>query len=245
MKIASKIFYRSFLLQAVWNYERMQNIGFLYTIYPKLKELYSDNISMFKDACKRHITYFNTHPYMSLFIFGYVVQQEERIKDGNIEAIEEMNRFKLQMAGPLAAMGDKLFWSTWRPLMGLFGVFLFYAGLTPKMLIPIVFILAYNIPIYFHKRRSLVLALKGGSVLSDSIKNMHNNFFLNMIPVLGLTLIAAVILIVFFTEGLGRGILFVLFAALTIFLRKCCNLSATKMLYLISAIVIIGSLIIK
>ncbi|WP_194249989.1 PTS system mannose/fructose/sorbose family transporter subunit IID, partial [Streptococcus pneumoniae] len=35
-----KVFKRSFMYGSSWNYERMQNLGFLYTILPVLKKLY-------------------------------------------------------------------------------------------------------------------------------------------------------------------------------------------------------------
>ncbi|MEW6042584.1 MAG: PTS system mannose/fructose/sorbose family transporter subunit IID, partial [Elusimicrobiota bacterium] len=36
------MFFRSFLLQSVWNFERMQNVGFLFTVLPSLKKIYPD-----------------------------------------------------------------------------------------------------------------------------------------------------------------------------------------------------------
>ncbi|WP_220515000.1 PTS system mannose/fructose/sorbose family transporter subunit IID, partial [Streptococcus pneumoniae] len=40
-----KVFKRSFMYGSSWNYERMQNLGFLYTILPVLKKLYPDKDS--------------------------------------------------------------------------------------------------------------------------------------------------------------------------------------------------------
>lgn len=41
-KTINKVFWRSFMYGASWNYERMQNLGFLYTILPTLKKIYKD-----------------------------------------------------------------------------------------------------------------------------------------------------------------------------------------------------------
>ena len=40
--IKNFIFLRTFFLQALWNFERLQNIGFLYILYPVFKSLYKD-----------------------------------------------------------------------------------------------------------------------------------------------------------------------------------------------------------
>ncbi|MGA2090005.1 MAG: PTS system mannose/fructose/sorbose family transporter subunit IID, partial [Endomicrobiales bacterium] len=44
MKILTlySVFLRSFALQAVWNFERMQNVGFAYALMPVLNVLYPD-----------------------------------------------------------------------------------------------------------------------------------------------------------------------------------------------------------
>lgn len=52
-----KVFKRSFMYGSSWNYERMQNLGFLYTILPVLKKLYPDKDSA-SPAMKRHLEFF-------------------------------------------------------------------------------------------------------------------------------------------------------------------------------------------
>lgn len=51
-----KVFKRSFMYGSSWNYERMQNLGFLYTILPVLKKLYPDKDSA-SPAMKRHLEF--------------------------------------------------------------------------------------------------------------------------------------------------------------------------------------------
>ena len=68
MKMNKKnIFLRTFFLQALWNFERLQNVGFLYILYPVLKKLYPDKEKR-KEALLRHIGFFNTNPYMVTII---------------------------------------------------------------------------------------------------------------------------------------------------------------------------------
>ena len=58
-----RIFLRSFLVQASWNFERLQNLGFFYLLSPGLRSIYGDSLP--SDVCERHSAYFNTHPYFS------------------------------------------------------------------------------------------------------------------------------------------------------------------------------------
>ena len=67
---------RSQFLQGSWNYERMQNGGWAYSLIPALKKLYpnKDDASA---ALKRHLEFFNTHPYIAAPILGVTLALEE------------------------------------------------------------------------------------------------------------------------------------------------------------------------
>ena len=54
--------WRSTFLQGSWNYERMQNGGWAYSMIPALKKLYTTKEDR-AAALKRHLEFFNTHPY--------------------------------------------------------------------------------------------------------------------------------------------------------------------------------------
>ena len=51
------VFWRSFPLQASFNYERMQNVGFCYSLLPVLKRLYPEKKEA-SEALKRHLSFF-------------------------------------------------------------------------------------------------------------------------------------------------------------------------------------------
>jgi len=67
---------RTFLLQAVWNFERMQNVGWAWCMLPVLNRLYPDPKER-AQAAKRHLEYFNTHPYLAGVILGCAARVEE------------------------------------------------------------------------------------------------------------------------------------------------------------------------
>ena len=99
-----QVFLRSFLIQGVWNFEGMQNIGFAFSLAPALR-------GRGKESLARHLGFFNSHPYMASPIIGAVIRMEEEGRGrGEIESL------KKALMGPYGAVGDSFFWGTWRPL---------------------------------------------------------------------------------------------------------------------------------
>ena len=116
-----KVMFRLFLLEASWNFEKLQNIGFAYTILPIAKRLYADFEGR-KEFMKRHLKFFNTHPAMASFITGVVINLEEKMKLGEEIKPDDIENIKNSMMGPLAAIGDNFFWEYLRPFTALVGV---------------------------------------------------------------------------------------------------------------------------
>ena len=81
-KDLKKVFWRSIPMEHSWNYERMDNVGYAWALYPVLKKLYPDEKDLAK-AMKRHLTLYNMTPYICTFPMGISVATEElsRIKD--------------------------------------------------------------------------------------------------------------------------------------------------------------------
>lgn len=115
-----RVFYRSLFIQAGFNSAGLQSLGLLYALYPALKELYPDPHQQ-QEAAKRHLSAFNTHPYVAAAIIGGVLFHERRIVDGE-EDPEQVNQFKRALMGPLAAMGDGFFWLSLKPACGALAV---------------------------------------------------------------------------------------------------------------------------
>ena len=113
-----RVFLRSLFLQASWNPKGMQNLGLAYALYPALEVLYPDPEKR-GEAVQRHLTFFNTHPYVAAAIVGGVLYHEERISKGE-EDPSRVNDFKRALMGPLAALGDGFFWLSLKPAVGAF-----------------------------------------------------------------------------------------------------------------------------
>jgi PTS system mannose-specific IID component len=115
----ARVFFRSLFLQATWNRRGMQNLGFAYAIEPALRALYPDRERL-EEALRRHLGFFNCHPYMAAAILGGAINHEERVAAG-VEPPESPQNYKQTLQGPLAAIGDGFFWTALRPFFGALG----------------------------------------------------------------------------------------------------------------------------
>jgi len=115
----ARVFWRSLFLQAAWNRRGMQNLGFAYAIDPALRALYGDPV-LREEALRRHLGFFNCHPYMAAAILGGAIHHEERVAAG-LEPSQASLRYKQTLQGPLAAIGDGFFWTALRPFFGALG----------------------------------------------------------------------------------------------------------------------------
>jgi PTS system mannose-specific IID component len=131
---------RSFLHQASWNFERMQNLGLLYQLLPGLRNLYGGAPPA--AVLQRYTGYFNTHPYLAPWVAGTVLRLEERQAAGEVPAVDAM-AFRQMVMAPYAAIGDALFWGGLRPLAAVVGLFLAVQGVTWA---PLALLVLYNVP---------------------------------------------------------------------------------------------------
>ncbi len=115
-----RCFFRSLFLQAGFSSEGMQSLGLVYALSPALHVLYPDPQRR-QAAFTRHLTPFNTHPYVAAAIVGGILFHEQRVARGE-EAPEHVERFKSLLMGPLAALGDGFFWLSLRPAVGALSV---------------------------------------------------------------------------------------------------------------------------
>lgn len=126
--------YRWLLLgEASWNYEKMQALGYCYSILPVLKKLYSGD--ELKKALDTHMQFFNCNQEVTELILGINIAMEEK---GGVESLEAVSSIKTGLMGPLAGIGDTLFGviantiffsiGSYMALQGNpFGVFLYWA----------------------------------------------------------------------------------------------------------------------
>ena len=135
-----KVWWRSQFLQGSWNYERMQNLGWAYSLIPAIKKLYTNKEDQ-AAALERHLEFFNTHPYVAAPIMGVTLALEEERANGVEIDDAAIQGVKIGMMGPLAGIGDPVFWFTVRPILGALGASLAASG---NLVGPLLFFFGWN-----------------------------------------------------------------------------------------------------
>ena len=135
-----KFWWRSTFLQGSWNYERMQNLGWAYSLIPAIKRLYTKKEDQ-AAALERHLEFFNTHPYVAAPILGVTLALEEEKANGASIDDAAIQGVKIGMMGPLAGIGDPVFWFTVRPILGALGASLAASG---NIIGPLLFFVLWN-----------------------------------------------------------------------------------------------------
>ena len=134
-------FIRSNLLQGSWNFERMQALGYCFGIVPAIRRLYPEGSQERKDAIKRHLEFYNTQPFVTAPILGVNLAMEEQRANGAPIDDAAINGVKVGLMGPLAGVGDPIFWGTARPVFAALGAGIAQSG---SLLGPILFFVLFN-----------------------------------------------------------------------------------------------------
>lgn len=111
-KDITKLGFRSILLQASFNYQRMQAGGWLYAQLPFLKKIFKDDKKGLSEAMKDNLEFINTSPPIVSLLMGLLLSLEE-----NKESRSTIRGLKLALFGPLAGIGDAIFWFTLLPVI--------------------------------------------------------------------------------------------------------------------------------
>lgn len=185
-KLIRKMFFRSFTIFAPFSFAKHGASGFCYSLMPFINQYYKKAQDK-KDALTRHIVWFNTTQNVSTFIMGLSASMEkENSLKPDFDA-SSINAVKSSLMGPLAGIGDSIFWGVLRVVAAGIALSLAQEG---SFLAPIVFLLVYNIPSiacrYF-------LALIGFSLGAKYIEELYASGLINILTkaacILGLIMV--------------------------------------------------------
>jgi fructoselysine/glucoselysine PTS system EIID component len=221
-KISVSILIRSLFLQALWNFERLQNVGFAFVMMPVFKELYPDKDKRIQ-VIIRHIEFFNTNPYMISIVMGLVGCMEQQLVESHNTSEKNISSLKMNIAGPLAAIGDKLFWATWRPFSALLAIgltFIIYDKQSMKIgLLPVVFfVVFYNLFLLPFRYWSFWLACKYSEMIVKIVATFDFKHIIDIIRYAALIFLALIIMLYFilYAASLKMVLLF-----LFVFIMSC------------------------
>ena len=119
-KTLNKMVWMSTMLQASFNYERMQSSGWLWAMLPGLQKVHTNKDDL-AASMTHNMDFINTHPYLVTFVMGIVLSMEQQKMD-----IQTIRSVRISTAAPLGGIGDALFWYTLIPIT---------AGMTANMAI--------------------------------------------------------------------------------------------------------------
>ena len=170
------MFFRSLLIQAVWNFKSLLSIGLCFTIVPVARRL-SKNEQEMSDFLKRHLYFFNAHPFFASYALGAIARlEEDRVLLGqDAVSAEQIEKFKNALIGPLGAVGDQYFWAVIKPasiLIGFAGVTIFDAWQL-KLTSLLFMLILYNIPHMIIRIRGLLLGYRHGFQVYRFIQMEH------------------------------------------------------------------------
>lgn len=135
------VFWRSFTINASFNYERQMSQGFVYSMIPALKKLYPAKEDL-AQSLTRHGEFFNVTPMVAPLVMGITAAMEEENSKSDDFDINSVNSVKAALMGPLSGIGDSIFWGTLRPLAAGIACSLALAG---NAFAPILFLLLFNV----------------------------------------------------------------------------------------------------
>lgn len=181
--------WRSTFIQGSWNYERMQNGGFAFSMIPAIKKLYPNKEDR-SLALKRHLEFFNTHPYIASPILGVTLALEEERANGSDVDDVAIQGVKVGMMGPLAGIGDPVFWFTVRPMLGALGASLAMGG---NILGPILFFVLWNLIRWGFMWYTQEFGYRAGSAITDDLTGGLLQDITKGASILGMFVLAALV----------------------------------------------------
>ncbi|TWD94541.1 PTS system D-fructose-specific IID component (F6P-forming, Man family) [Neobacillus bataviensis] len=162
------MFIRSNFLLGSFNFERVQAMGYCFVMIPAIKKLYGPGAER-NEALKRHLEWFNTHPWLTAPIFGVTAAMEEQMANNKGIDAKAISGMKIGLMGPLAGVGDPIFWGTLRPVLAALGASLALGG---NLAGPLLFFILINAIRLSTKYYGLKYGyVKGIEILKDMVGN--------------------------------------------------------------------------
>lgn len=179
-----QVFWRWFFFNACgWNYEKMQGLGYYFSMLPMIRRQTKKEDQ--DKLAKTEIQFFNTNNTMAPIILGVdcAVQDEK-----GAEAADTIAAVKTGMMGPLAGIGDTLFYVIPSTIIGSIAAYMALEGNPTGLILWICF----GILRLICMRNFFSLGYKEGMKIVGELGNRMKKIT-NAANVLGLTVIGALI----------------------------------------------------
>lgn len=185
-----KIFLRSLSIQSSWNFSRMQNVGFAFSLIPLIRKM-GVNRQRTAGILTRHISLFNSHPYLTGPIIGSVTRLEE--ESCEVADCPEAARLKNTLMAPYAALGVPFFWGALRPSFVIAGII---TALEGSLLAPLFFMFLYNCVHVWVRCKGFIEGYRDGKGAIEFLRGINMPQKTRMIKWVSLVLLALLAAIV-------------------------------------------------
>lgn len=182
-KDITKLAFRTALLQSSFNYERMQGGGWTYAMLPFLEKIHKDDKEKLSESMHDNLEFINTNCTIVGFLMGLVLSLEENNEDRSL-----IKGLRVALFGPLAGIGDAIFWFTILPIVA--GICASFAN-QGSILGPIIFFIVY-VGIFLSRILWTRLGYGLGVKAIDKIKE-NSKAISKAATILGVTVIGALI----------------------------------------------------
>ncbi|MCY3032185.1 PTS system mannose/fructose/sorbose family transporter subunit IID [Aerococcus urinae] len=184
-----KMFIRANVYNGAFNFERGQNLGVAYVMNPVIDKLYKDKDKKI-EALQRHLEWYNNHPWLSGIVFGITAAKEEKkAQSDNLEG-SSIIAMKIGLMGPLAGIGDPLFWGTLRPVLASIGASLAMVG---NIFGPILFFVGINIIRLATIHYGMEFGYARGADIVDDLTGSQINKITEAAQIVGLFVMGALV----------------------------------------------------
>ena len=185
-----RMYWRSTFLLGSFNFERMQAMGFCYTLMPAIRKVYRGDKAAEAAALKRHLEFYNTHPWVSSVVFGVTAAMEEQKAKGEEISEETITSVKVGLMGPLAGVGDPIFWGTARPVLAALGASL---ALNGSIVGPLLFFVGINLLRVLTRWYGLKFGYERGTEMVTEVGGGQLKKITQMAAIMGLFVMGALV----------------------------------------------------
>lgn len=185
-----RMYWRSTFLLGSFNFERMQAMGFCYTLMPAIRKVYRGDKAAEAAALKRHLEFYNTQPWVSSVVFGVTAAMEEQKAKGEEITEETITSVKVGLMGPLAGVGDPIFWGTARPVLAALGASLAVNG---SIVGPLLFFIGINVLRVLTRWYGLKFGYERGTEMVSEVGGGQLKKITQMAAIMGLFVMGALV----------------------------------------------------
>ena len=188
-----QLYFRSWPYGLLFCYSRLCGNAFEYALYPFINWLYPKVEDKEKklQALQRHDNFFNNNAVMFPLCAALIAAMEKQRAENESFDPASIEAVKASLVGPLSAIGDTLFWVTWRVIAA--GIGLQFA-LQGSVIGPILFFVLYNIPSISLQYYLFYTGYKlGTSFLTTATESGVLNKVINGISLVGLVMIGGMV----------------------------------------------------